>query len=97
MLQILQRNRGLVESVVDELIQRKSLSKQQFFNLVQKYGCLDPLPPNIIDVRNAKRAYFQEMMMAREKVTSGNAWDVNHCPSAFPYGNYYIFPVSVLL
>lgn len=71
--EILQRNRGLVESVVDELIQKKSLSKQQFFNLVQKYGCLEPLPPNIIDVRNAKRAHFQEMMMAKDKVASGNA------------------------
>lgn len=68
MLQILQRNRSLMDSLVDELIQKKSLSKQQFFDLVQKYGCLEPLPPSIIDIRNAKRAHFQEMMMATKEV-----------------------------
>ncbi|KAK6912021.1 AAA ATPase, AAA+ lid domain [Dillenia turbinata] len=62
--EILQRNRKLMDAVVDELVQKKSLSKQDFFCLVELYGSLEPIPPSIVDIRIAKRAQFQEVMMA---------------------------------
>lgn len=70
--EILQRNRRLMDSVVDELIQKKSLTKQEFFHLVQEYGCLESQPSNIVDIRIARRTHFQEMMMSKKEAISGS-------------------------
>ncbi|KAM7254384.1 hypothetical protein ACFE04_003764 [Oxalis oulophora] len=64
--EILQNNRDLMDAVVDELVEKKSLSKQDFFHLVDLHGKLQPMPPSIIDIRASKRAQFQEMMMNRD-------------------------------
>ncbi|GMI73144.1 FtsH (filamentation-temperature-sensitive protein H) inactive 2, embryo defective 2083 [Hibiscus trionum] len=61
--EILQKNRKLMDAVVDGLVEKKSLTKQEFFGLVELHGSLKPMPPSIIDIRVAKRAQFQEMMM----------------------------------
>ncbi|OMO66594.1 Peptidase M41 [Corchorus olitorius] len=61
--EILQQNRKLLEAVVDELAQKKEMTKQEFFHLVELHGSLKPMPPSILDIRAAKRAQFQEMMM----------------------------------
>ncbi|KAK8479338.1 hypothetical protein V6N13_063228 [Hibiscus sabdariffa] len=61
--EILQKNRKLMDAVVDELVERKSLTKQEFFGLVELHGSVKPMPPSIVDIRVAKRAQFQEMMM----------------------------------
>ncbi|GLU14455.1 hypothetical protein SLE2022_310230 [Rubroshorea leprosula] len=68
--EILQRNQKLMDSVVDELVQKKSLTKQEFFRLVKMHGSLEPMPPSIIDSRVAKRAQFQELMLNHEATTS---------------------------
>ncbi|KAJ9179236.1 hypothetical protein P3X46_011046 [Hevea brasiliensis] len=70
--EILQQNRKLMDAVVDQLVQKKSLSKQEFFNLVELHGSIKPVPPSIFDIRDAKRAQFQEIMMNRKETTVSN-------------------------
>ncbi|CAN6441170.1 unnamed protein product [Victoria cruziana] len=50
--EILQRNRDLMDAVVDELIAKKSLSKKEFSSLVEDKGCLEGSKPSIIEIRN---------------------------------------------
>ncbi|KAK9149317.1 hypothetical protein Scep_008074 [Stephania cephalantha] len=71
--EILQRNQKLMDSVVDELIKKKSLSKQEFFNLVELHGCLEPMPPSIVDIRVAKRVQLQENMTRRKEAVQGSS------------------------
>lgn len=61
-----------MEVVVDELVQKKSLSKQDFVRLVELHGSLKPMPPSILDIRVAKRKEFQDMMMDRKELASGS-------------------------
>ena len=42
-----------MDAVVDELVEKKSLTKQEFFGLVELHGSLKPMPPSIIDIRVA--------------------------------------------
>lgn len=56
-----------MDAVVDELVRKKSLTKQEFFQLVELHGSLKPMPPSILDIRAAKREKFQEMMMINQK------------------------------
>ncbi|KAG0462582.1 hypothetical protein HPP92_021058 [Vanilla planifolia] len=59
---ILERNRSLMDRIVDLLVEKKSLTKQEFFQLVEEYGQLEPYPPSIVDIRAAKRVQFHELM-----------------------------------
>ncbi|PKI71021.1 hypothetical protein CRG98_008602 [Punica granatum] len=61
--EILQQNRELMDAAVEELVHKKSLSKQEFFHLVELHGNLKPLAPSILELRAAKRAQFEETMM----------------------------------
>ncbi|KAM6585177.1 hypothetical protein CsatB_012179 [Cannabis sativa] len=61
--EILNQNRKLMEALVDELVEKKSLTKQDFVRLVELYGCLKPLPPSILDLRIAKRNQYQDLIM----------------------------------
>ncbi|KAL5756004.1 hypothetical protein ACOSQ2_020750 [Xanthoceras sorbifolium] len=70
--EILQRNQKLMDAVVNELVDKKSLTKQEFFHLVELHGNLHPLPPSIVDIRAAKRAEFQEMMLNQKGTAVGN-------------------------
>ncbi|XP_010254006.1 PREDICTED: probable inactive ATP-dependent zinc metalloprotease FTSHI 2, chloroplastic [Nelumbo nucifera] len=65
--EILHRNQKLMDAVVGELIQKKSLTKQEFFRLVEVHGFLEPMPPNIVDIRVSKRMQFQEMMVDKKE------------------------------
>lgn len=67
--EILQQNRKLMDAVVDELVRKKSLTKQEFFNLVELHGVIKPMPPSILDIRVAKRAQFQEMLVHQNETT----------------------------
>lgn len=69
--EILKQNRKLMDAVVDELVQKKSLTKQEFFRLVEVHGSLKPMPPNILDIRAAKRIKFQERMMNQREAAVG--------------------------
>ncbi|KAI7985172.1 hypothetical protein LOK49_LG14G01947 [Camellia lanceoleosa] len=72
-INILQQNRELMDAVVNELVQKKSLSKQEFFRLVELHGSLKPMPQSILDIRVAKRLQFQDMMMnQKESAIRGN-------------------------
>lgn len=61
-----------MDAVVDLLVQNKSLSKQEFFHLVELHGSIKPMPPSIIDLRDAKRLEFQETMMNQKETTVSN-------------------------
>lgn len=61
-----------MEVVVDELVQKKNLSKHDFVRLVELYGSLKPMPPSILDIRVAKRKEFQDMMMDQKELASGS-------------------------
>lgn len=69
--EILKQNRKLMDALVDELVQKKSLTKQEFFRLVEVHGSLKPMPPNILDIRAAKRIQFQERMMSLREAAVG--------------------------
>lgn len=56
-----------MDAVVDGLIQKKSLSKQEFLRLVKLHGSIKPMSPSIIDLRIAKRAKFDEEMKKNQK------------------------------
>ncbi|CAO2815448.1 unnamed protein product [Amaranthus hypochondriacus] len=71
--QILQRNRKLVDVVVDELVQKKSLAKKEFFELVEMHGSLEPTAPSILDIRAEKRKHLQEMIADQEASLAGKA------------------------
>ncbi|KAJ7963055.1 ATP-dependent zinc metalloprotease FtsH [Quillaja saponaria] len=66
--EILLQNQKLMDSVVDELVRKKSLTKQEFFQLVELHGSLKPMPPSIIDLRAAKRVHFQELLHNQKEI-----------------------------
>eukprot|EP01018_Ginkgo_biloba_P002916 Gb_28961 [translate_table: standard] len=65
---ILQRNQKLMDALMDKLIEKKTLRKQEFLELVENYGHIDPMPPQPIEIRNARLAEFREKMMAEKRV-----------------------------
>ncbi|XP_065866868.1 probable inactive ATP-dependent zinc metalloprotease FTSHI 2, chloroplastic [Euphorbia lathyris] len=70
--EILQQNQKLTNAVVDELIEKKSLTKQEFFHLVELHGSIKPMPPSILDLRVAKRAQLQEMITSEKETAVSN-------------------------
>lgn len=65
---ILQQNRELMDAVVNNLVQKKSLTKQEFFNLVELHGSLQPMPPSILDIRSTKRSQLENMIADKKVV-----------------------------
>lgn len=61
-----------MDAVVDELVKKKSLTKRDFFSLVELHGSLKPVPPSLLDIRAAKRKQFQDMMMNQKELVSGS-------------------------
>nr|XP_016496620.1 PREDICTED: probable inactive ATP-dependent zinc metalloprotease FTSHI 2, chloroplastic [Nicotiana tabacum] len=68
--EILERNRNLMDAVVDILVEKKSLQKEEFFNLVKLHGSLQPMPPSVVDLRSAKRLEFQDTLTNQKEVVS---------------------------
>lgn len=60
--EILEQNRRLMDAVVNELVEKKSLTKQEFFHLVDLHGSLKPMPPSVLDIRIAKCREFQKLI-----------------------------------
>ncbi|KAL8153149.1 hypothetical protein V2J09_010909 [Rumex salicifolius] len=60
--QILVRNRKLMDVLVNELAEKKSLTKEEFFGLVEVHGSLEALPPSILDLRAKRREQFRDMI-----------------------------------
>ena len=59
-----------MDAVVDELVEKKSLTKQDFLRLVELYGNIRPMPPSILDLRAVKRKQFQDLMTSQKKIAS---------------------------
>ncbi|XP_042470074.1 probable inactive ATP-dependent zinc metalloprotease FTSHI 2, chloroplastic isoform X1 [Zingiber officinale] len=70
--EILQHNKELMNVLTDRLVEKKSVTKKEFFNLVEEYGHLEPMPENIVDIRKVKLSQFQEMMIAGSGSTHGS-------------------------
>ncbi|KAI3759702.1 hypothetical protein L6452_07712 [Arctium lappa] len=64
---ILEQNRKLMDAVVDALVAKRSLNKQEFMNLVELHGCIQPSPPSILDMRAIKRSQMQSMIVKQEE------------------------------
>lgn len=62
-----------MDAVVDELVEKKSLTKQEFFHLVELHGSLEPMPPSILDIRAAKRAELQEIITNQSLTSAGSS------------------------
>lgn len=61
-----------MDAVVNQLVEKKSLTKQEFFSLVQLHGCIQPTPPTIVDLRLAKQLELQNMFRdQKEESTEG--------------------------
>ncbi|KAL2234766.1 probable inactive ATP-dependent zinc metalloprotease FTSHI 2, chloroplastic [Sesamum indicum] len=59
---ILQQNRALMDAIVNTLVEKKSVTKQEFFNLVNLHGSIQPMPASILDIRSAKRLELQNTL-----------------------------------
>ncbi|GFP82145.1 hypothetical protein PHJA_000357800 [Phtheirospermum japonicum] len=66
---ILQKNKKLMDVVVGKLVEKKSLTKQEFFNLVELHGSVEAPPPNILDIRLAKCLQLQNLMTHNVEAT----------------------------
>ncbi|KAG7625448.1 putative inactive ATP-dependent zinc metalloprotease FTSHI 2 [Arabidopsis thaliana] len=71
--EILGRNRTLMDEVVEKLVQKKSLTKQEFFTLVELYGSSKPMPPSILELRKIKRLELEEMVLKLDMTTARNS------------------------
>ncbi|XP_028778962.1 LOW QUALITY PROTEIN: probable inactive ATP-dependent zinc metalloprotease FTSHI 2, chloroplastic [Neltuma alba] len=60
--EILERNRTLMDAVVSKLVEKKSITKQEFFHLVEMHGSIKPMPPSILDIRASKLQQSQEVL-----------------------------------
>ncbi|XP_042470075.1 probable inactive ATP-dependent zinc metalloprotease FTSHI 2, chloroplastic isoform X2 [Zingiber officinale] len=67
-----EHNKELMNVLTDRLVEKKSVTKKEFFNLVEEYGHLEPMPENIVDIRKVKLSQFQEMMIAGSGSTHGS-------------------------
>jgi hypothetical protein len=58
----MQQNRTLMDAVVNELVEKKSLTKEDIVRLVQLHGLNKPtMPISIPDIRDAKLRELQEV------------------------------------
>ncbi|KAK4479606.1 hypothetical protein RD792_015129 [Penstemon davidsonii] len=67
---ILGQNRELMDALVDNLVEKKSLTKQEFFNLVELHGSVQPMPPSILDIRSAKLLQLQNVLAHQGSASS---------------------------
>lgn len=68
--EILHQNRNLMDAVIDILVEKKSLTKEGFFKLVELHGSLQPMPPSVVDLRSAKRLEFQDTLTNQKEIVS---------------------------
>ncbi|KAL6568185.1 putative inactive ATP-dependent zinc metalloprotease FTSHI 2, chloroplastic [Orobanche hederae] len=76
---ILQRNRELLDAAVGILVENKSLTKEEFCNLVELHGSLEAPQPSILDIRSIKRIQLQNVMAGNKE--RGAVIDVHHRPA----------------
>ncbi|KAL2633954.1 hypothetical protein R1flu_005433 [Riccia fluitans] len=66
-LEILDRNRDLVNALVDRLVEDKTIRQAEFQDLVERHGNLIEEIPQPIQVRNEKLAAFREEMYVAKR------------------------------
>lgn len=59
-----------MDAVVNQLVEKKSLTKQEFFSLVQLHGSIQPTAPSIVDLRVAKQLEFQNMFRDQKEAST---------------------------
>lgn len=59
-----------MDAVVNQLVEKKSLTKQEFFSLVQLHGSIQSTPPSIVDLRLAKQLEFQNMFRDQKEAST---------------------------
>ena len=69
-MQILGRNHELLDAVMDRLVEKKSLTKQEFFDLVELHGSVQTMPPTILDIRAASRLQLQNILLDTEEAAA---------------------------
>ncbi|KAH6800509.1 AAA-type ATPase family protein [Perilla frutescens var. hirtella] len=69
---ILEQNRKLMDAVVHSLVEKKSLTKQEFFNLVELHGSLQTMPPSILDIRATTQLQLQNIMADAVEAARGS-------------------------
>lgn len=62
-----------MDEVVKKLVEKKSLSKQEFFALIELYGSIKPMPPSILELRKIKRLELEETVMKLDMTTARNS------------------------
>ncbi|XP_042048307.1 probable inactive ATP-dependent zinc metalloprotease FTSHI 2, chloroplastic [Salvia splendens] len=67
---ILGRNRELLDAVVDRLVEKKSLTKQEFSDLVELHGSVQTMPPTILDIRAASQLQLQNILSDTEEAAA---------------------------
>lgn len=70
--EILRQNNKLMDALVEDLIAKKSLTKQEFFNLVELHGRLQSMPPSVLDIRSAKRLQLQSASTETKETSLGS-------------------------
>lgn len=59
--EILQQNKTLMDTLVNELVVKKTLTKEDIVRLVQLHGHAKPIPISVLDIRDAKHKELQEI------------------------------------
>ncbi|CAK8535840.1 unnamed protein product [Lathyrus sativus] len=59
--EILQQNKTLLDAMVNELVEKKNLTKEDIVHLAQLHGHTKPVPVSLFDIREARLRELQEM------------------------------------
>jgi len=57
-----------MDTLVNELVEKKTLTKEDIVRLVQLHGHTKPIPISILDMRDAKRRELQEIAGNGEEI-----------------------------
>ncbi|XP_024522587.1 probable inactive ATP-dependent zinc metalloprotease FTSHI 2, chloroplastic [Selaginella moellendorffii] len=68
-LEYLERNRSFVNVLVDRLLEKGSIWRPEFLQLVEQYAVLDKRRSSPLEVRNMNRHAFEQAMMPMSKTT----------------------------
>lgn len=66
-MKILERNRALVDELMNLLIEVKTVKQEQFWDLVDRYGTAEENRPRLVDIRNKQLEAFQEQMFSMKR------------------------------
>lgn len=59
-----------MDAIVHILVEKKSLTKEGFFKLVELHGSLQSMPPSVIHLRSAKCLEFEDTLTKQKEIVS---------------------------